>query len=208
MSDGRIVAAFDFDGTLTTGDSLLPFLLYNAGRVKGTAKLLRALPDLLGFCLCLKTRQEVKEAILAAFFAGHAIRTLREQGERFAREELPKMEVAAGMQRVRWHQEQGHRCVLISASLDIYLAPWAKQAGFDDLLCSRPQVDERGCFTGKLAGLNCWGPEKQRRLEELLGPREGYQLYAYGDSRGDQELLSYATYPFYRTFQGGADATH
>jgi phosphatidylglycerophosphatase C len=39
-----------------------------------------------------------------------------------------------------------------------------------------------------------------RRLETLLGPRDGYTLYAYGDSRGDKALLSAADFPFYKKF--------
>ena len=201
MNKKAIVAAFDFDGTLTTGDSLLPFLLFSSGKVKGWGKLFFALPAMIGFVLKLNSRQKAKESILTSFFGGMQIASLRKKGAEFAGGELNKMVIPSHMQRLKWHQEQGHRCVLISASVDLYLSPWAKQAGFDDLICSRPQVDEKGEFTGKLEGLNCWGPEKTRRLELLLGPKEGYELYAYGDSRGDQELLALADHPFYRTFE-------
>jgi len=34
----------------------------------------------------------------------------------------------------------------------------------------------------------------------LLGSRDSYTLYAYGDSRGDKELLSAADFSFYKKF--------
>ena len=72
--------------------------------------------------------------------------------------------------------------------------------GFDEIITSECQFDDRRILTGKLRGLNCWGPEKVRRLNEKMGPRDQYTLYAYGDSQGDRELLAFADFPFFRTF--------
>jgi len=123
------------------------------------------------------------------------------KGKEFARHILPALLKPEGMQRLRWHQQQNHRCILVSATLDSFLAPWSQQVGFNDLICSKLAADERHVISGKLEGLNCWGAEKVRRLELLLGPRAAYTLYAYGDSRGDRELLAFADHAFYRTFE-------
>ena len=104
------------------------------------------------------------------------------------------------MQRLQWHKKQGHRCILVSASLEIYLRPWATKLGFSYILGSRLEQIDNNRTSGKLLGENCFGPEKMRRIESLLGPRDGYTLYAYGDSRGDKELLSAADFPFYKIF--------
>jgi len=103
------------------------------------------------------------------------------------------------MDRLQWHLEQGHRCIIVSASIDIYLEPWAESFGVHDVICSR-LASPNGFVTGKLMGANCWGPEKVRRLEEEFGNLEDYNLFAYGDSRGDRELLAAADHPFYRTY--------
>lgn len=122
--------------------------------------------------------------------------TLRGEGDVFARTVLPSHVRKEAQKRLQWHKDEGHRCVLVSAQIDIYLEAWGKFAGFDDVVCSRMAVDSKGCATGRLVGANCWGPEKVRRLEELLGPRESYTLYAYGDSRGDREMLAIANHAF------------
>lgn len=193
-----VVAAFDFDGTITYHDSLLPFLMQIDGPWKCFGKLLLELPALLGFALGKKSRQQVKERILRRFFKGKSLEEIQKEGRKYAFGSLNRHIRPKALERLQWHLAQGHRCILISASLDVYLKPWAEKVGINEILTSRFEVDSSGVVTGRLLGANCWGPEKVRRLMELIGPKEGYVLYAYGDSRGDQELLAMADYPFFR----------
>jgi len=194
-----IVAAFDFDGTITKRDTLPPFLIFAAGNWPTLKKLLHLTPEMVGYIFNMTSRQEVKEAILKKFFKGLPHHQLQEIGEAFAHSgKLSNLILPAALKRLDWHRSQKHRCILVSASIDIYLKPWSIKQGFNDLICSELEVDESDHVTGLLSGANCWGPEKERRLVELLGPKENYTLYAYGDSRGDEELLAAADYPFYR----------
>jgi len=194
-----VIAAFDFDGTITMRDTLLSFLFFAAGKWPTLRKLAGMTPEMLGYILNKLSRQEVKEKILTGFFAGMPVSQLSELGESFSRSSTLKHLIRpAAKRRIEWHRHQQHRCVLVSASIDLYLEPWGKLAGFDDVICSRLEVSPGGTVTGKLKGLNCWGAEKKHRLEERFGPKENYILYFYGDSRGDQELLASADYPFFR----------
>lgn len=199
MTDKRVVAVFDFDGTITYRDSLLPFLNFTYGPSKTYGKLLLQAPALIGFALGVIKRQQVKEAILRPFFKGECPETLMQLGKKYASEKLDTLVRPAAKQRLEWHQNSGHHCILASASLDIYLVPWAQAAGFQDVICSRLEVSKDKKFTGRLEGANCWGPEKKRRLEQLCGPRDQYTLYAYGDSRGDREILDMADCPFFKS---------
>lgn len=193
-----IVAAFDFDGTITTRDSLLPFLLYTTPWWKTFYKLGRLSPSFFTFLMNKNRRQQTKEDVLTAFFQGLPIDKFCELGHAYAHSTTLKNLIhPEALRRIAWHREQKHRCIVVSAAIESYLVPWSKHIGFDDVICSQIEVSPEGTVTGKLRGLNCWGPEKVQRLTELLGPKD-YILYAYGDSRGDQELLSLADYPFYR----------
>lgn len=200
MKNLQTVAAFDFDGTLTYSDTLLPFLFYAKGFFATIFNLTRNLPALAGFALGIVPRQTAKEAVLTTFFAGTPLAEINALGAAFARSTLKKKICPEALKKLQWHQQQGHRCILISASLDVYLAPWAQEVGIHDIITSSLAVDASGNATGRLLGDNCWGPEKLRRLTALLGPREGYVLYAYGDSRGDREMLDHADYSFYRKY--------
>ena len=195
-----VVAAFDFDGTLTRHDTLFPFLLQVAGPANLLNKITYLSPVLAGYALGLIRNDIAKIKVLRRFLANMEMTTLQQHARLFAEQKLPTLLRPEAMQRLEWHKQQGHRCVLVSASLELYLRPWAAKAGFDDVLGSRLEEINGGRTSGKLLGENCFGPEKMRRLETLLGSRDGYTLYAYGDSRGDKELLSAADYPFYRSF--------
>lgn len=197
-TDKPIIAAFDFDGTITYSDSLLPFLQHTSGQWKVYFKLLRDTPALLGFLMGIISRQKAKEHVITHFYKGMPLSLLQELGTTFAHGPIKQQLRPEAMRRLEWHKKQGHRCILISASLDVYLRPWAESVGFQDVICSQLEVDEQGLITGKLLGANCWGQEKVRRLEELLGGREHYTLHAYGDSRGDKQLLAYSDFPHFK----------
>ena len=195
-----VVAAFDFDGTLTRRETLLPFLLYTHGAVTVARHAILLSPTLAGYALGLIDNGVAKERVFVRCFAGMGMKELQQQGVRFASNVLPGLLRDESMQRFVWHKQQGHRCVVISASLELYVRPWAEKAGFDDVIATRLETLEDGRVTGRLSGANCFGIEKVNRLRALLGAREDYFLYAYGDSRGDRELLSFADYAYYRKF--------
>ena len=60
------------------------------------------------------------------------------------------------------------------------------------VLATKMEVDKDGVLTGSFSTANCYGSEKVRRLMEVEPDRENYYLCAYGDSRGDKELLEFA----------------
>ncbi|GAB4346438.1 MAG: HAD-IB family hydrolase [Gammaproteobacteria bacterium] len=198
-TDGRpVVAAFDFDGTVTERDTLFPFLRFASGNTRFLLGLASQLPVLSGYLLGRVANGVAKERVLSRFLAGMSEEALEATGARFAETVLPGFVRPVALERIAWHRASGHRCILVSASLELYLKPWAEGAGFDDVIGSRMEVRD-GRVTGRLAGGNCHGPEKLRRLLERVGARETFRLIAYGDSRGDRELLASADRAYYRT---------
>lgn len=196
-----IIAAFDFDGTMTNHDSLYDFFKYSAGTFETYFIFLQHLPKFIGFGLKIFSRKDLKESLLKSFFKGMPITDLRLKGEAFASDVIPQLLKKEALAKLKWHQDEGHRCILVSANMDFYLDYFAQNNQFDDCVCTKTAVDENGLVTGKLQGKNCRDVEKVRRLNELLGSKENYILYAYGDSDGDKEMLELADYPFYRVFK-------
>lgn len=201
------IAVFDFDGTLTYRDTLLPFLFFTHG-TRAAIKLLTLFPNFVRYALKMKSRQATKESIITEFYAGLPIFEVERQCRAYAETKLDKKIKPEARDRLHWHLSQGHRIVVVSASLNHYIIPWAKSLGIKDVISSQLEVTPDGFVTGKLKGLNCWGPEKSRRLTELLGNPKDFSIYAYGDSRGDQELLAMADYSFFRTFQERCCSCH
>jgi phosphatidylglycerophosphatase C len=97
------------------------------------------------------------------------------------------------VRRVRWHQREGHKVVIVSASFEAYVRIVASELGIKDVLATSWEVED-GHLTGKLAGANVRGPEKATRLLAALSPGERV-CWAYGDSAGDREMLALAERP-------------
>jgi phosphatidylglycerophosphatase C len=195
-----VVAVFDFDGTLTRQDTLLPFLQQVVGRWQFYWGLFIMSPVLIGYAFRLIPNWWAKEALLTYFLGGKQENRLNKIAQYFADEIIPKLLRPEAINRLRWHQEQKHLTILLSASLEIYLLPWAKNMGFDEVLGTQLTTED-SCYTGCLLSQNCYGQEKIRRLKALLGDLNQYCIYAYGDSQGDLHILNVANYAYYRTFE-------
>ena len=191
------VAAFDFDKTITHSDTLLPFLYYVNTGLKKYYTALSLLPVFMQYKLGFLTNHDAKEELLTGFLKNKNLATITQQGKLFAKENLAKFIKPEALMRLQWHRVRGHVCIVISAGLEVYLKPWGDLIGLH-VMATRLETNNN-TITGKLSGENCFGAEKVNRLLQHFGPKEKYILYAYGDSRGDRELLALADYAYYKT---------
>jgi phosphatidylglycerophosphatase C len=184
------IAAFDFDGTLTRRDCMVPFLC----RVAGSGAVVRALAA-ESPAMARRGRDGVKAGVLRRLLAGRSFTDVTSQGELFATDIMDRRLRPDTMAILRRHQEAGDRTVLVSASLRPYLDPVATALGIDHVICTELEVVD-GVLTGELVGGNCRGPVKAVRLQAWLGDHSSHDgvLWAYGDSSGDDELLALATH--------------
>ena len=187
-------AFFDFDGTLTRSDTFMPFLHHCAGW-RYYPKLLLVAPVLAGYLTKLVANDVAKEAVLTAFLRGCTEAKLEKAACTFVMQELPHRLLPEGMQKLHEHRRQGHYCILVSASPELYLTEWAKQQGFDGILGTRLAVSD-GQLTGKLSGRNCFGEEKVVRIEAEYGAGCWQNSFAYSDSDTDMPLLKRAANGF------------
>ena len=199
MPPSATIAAFDFDGTLTTRDSLFRFISWRRGRAEVVLDLIRTLPLLALYGARLVDNERHKMAMFAKAFRDMPGDAFERWAHDFAREEVPGMIRAEALQRVRFHQERGDRVLIISASPTDWIVPWAASEGITEVIGNPAEVSD-GRVTGRLAGANCYGPEKVHRLFALHPERERYTLFAYGDGRGDRDLLAAADHAYYRRF--------
>ncbi len=162
--------------------------------------LVRTLPLLALYGARVVGNETHKMALFARAFRDMPADAFERWAHDFARSELPRMIRAEALERVRFHQERGDRVVLVSASPTDWIVPWAVSEGITEIIGNSAEVSD-GRVTGRLAGANCYGREKVRRLLALNPERESYTLFAYGDGRGDRELLAAADHPYYRRFE-------
>lgn len=185
------VAAFDFDGTLSTRDNFLPYLRIVAGTRDLVRAMAAAAPALAAARRDPSQRDIAKAIVLRGTLAGRSDEYLRDLGARYARLVVARHLAPDTVARLEQHRADGHDVVLVSASLHVYLDPIAALLGVDAVLATALEVDADGRCTGEIAGANVRGVEKVRRLDEWLAGRD-VLIRAYGDSAGDDELLARA----------------
>ena len=190
------VAAFDVDNTLTVRDCVVPFMR----SVSGTSRIVKLLlSDLGGTIQSLRRRDRdsLKAKFVEGVFSGKDAREIDALGIEFATRVADGWLRSDVASRMRWHQDQGHVVILVSASLGAYLHPLGDLLEVDAVLCTElEEID--GLLTGKLVGNNCRGKEKASRVTKWCadsGIALGDLVYAYGDSTGDKELLELFSEP-------------
>lgn len=186
-----VVAAFDFDGTLTRGGSVWRFLVSVAGRPRVTAAGLRELTKIVRAAVVGGTANDVaKEALFLRLLPGLHEDAVSKQAADFGRAHYRDRVRDDISGRLRWHLTQGHRVVIVSASPELYILPVADDLGASAVIATRLQVDAKGDLTGHFDGSNCRGPEKARRLREwIAGEADAPFVWAYGNSAGDLQML-------------------
>jgi HAD superfamily phosphoserine phosphatase-like hydrolase len=193
------IAVFDVDGTLLRGDCLGLAMRRAHGAPGQLLAGLNCLPWLIGWQLRLISTGRFKQQAIAAFGVCEAVNRAKAAGRTdWLLGELQSMLRPEALERLHWHQQRGDQVLLCSASPRLLLQPLADWLDVG-LICTEleQQQDE---WLPKLASPNCKGPEKVRRLTESLGPLQELTIEAYGDSKGDRELLQASTLPHYRSF--------
>jgi phosphatidylglycerophosphatase C len=191
------IALFDFDGTVTHYDTLWKFLRFTIPPYKFWTAFFLHSPFFVYYVL-RKTPGKGKEMLLSWFFKGMTRDQLENYGRIFCEKALPAMVYQDAMEKIRWHQQNGHHTVLVSASLDIWLTFWSKSQNMD-LICTMYQYNDNKA-TGKFATANCNGKEKVRRIHKKYTLAEFEKIYAYGNSKGDLPMLDLAQEKHYRVF--------
>ena len=197
----RKIYAFDFDGTLTTKDTLLEFIRF----AKGSGQMFRGFllfsPLLLLMKLHLYPNWKAKQQLFSYFFKGTNIDDFNALCTRFA-EQNKHLLRPAGIEKVRQTIEEEQATVLIiSASIDNWVRPFFDEIDKKIQVLGTQIETNGGRLTGQFTSKNCYGQEKVNRLTALYPHREAYDLIAFGDSRGDKELLDFADKGFYKPFR-------
>ncbi|MBB3811912.1 HAD superfamily hydrolase (TIGR01490 family) [Xanthomonas arboricola] len=189
------LALFDFDHTITTCDSYARFLRKVATPAQLATAKWQVGPWLLGYRLGMVSAAALRARVTRIVFSDRLLDEVAAHGADFARTALPGVLRAEVMQRIDWHQAQGHEVVLVSASLDLYLQPWCAQHDLS-LICNRLE-HHAGVLSGRYADGDC-GPRKAAQIRLRYDLSQYECVHAYGDSREDKPLLALAQQRWYR----------
>ena len=190
------LAFFDFDGTITYQDSFINFARFAVGRKRFVAGMVFLSPLLAACAFGIVPIWTMKKIFLMTFFRGWDKIRFDRMAAAYAETVIPKTVRPRALERIQWHQDQGDKIVVVSASIDAWLKGWCDQYGLE-LVCSRLEV-KAGRITGKFLHRDCIGQEKVKRIKERYNLDDYQKIYAYGNSRGDRDMLRLADEKYYR----------
>jgi phosphatidylglycerophosphatase C len=186
-----VVAVFDLDGTITRGDTYLAFLIHTLRRRPHRA--VRSAELLLAagrFKLGRLSHDELKSIFLTAIAGGSGRDAMARHVDSFLPHCLRRMIKPEALARIEWHRSRGHRLVLASASVDLYVVRLGAHWQFDATISTRTAWHD-GRLTGALDGPNLRGDAKLAAVRDLIGETRP-EMFAYSDHHSDLPLLQFA----------------
>ena len=197
MKNKKTLVVFDFDKTITTKHTFWRFLKFVIGTPSFIFLFFRYFRNVIKVLQKKMDVMQLRKMVLVDIFENYSWDKYLWKSKNFANTKINSWINKEAIEKLEFHKSQNHIIALVSNATEEYLNEWAKDIGFDLIIGTKLEVVE-GKLTGRTKGGDCFGLNKLIRLEEMVGSLSNYELYVYGDSRGDAELLSKAQYPFYR----------
>lgn len=190
---------FDFDGTITTKDTFLEFIRFYHGSSRLYLGFLMHSPLLILMKLKVVPNWRAKEKILEWYFKGETEEEFNRKGLEFCRTVVPGLVRPKAVEEIKKHLSEGAVVSIVSASAENWVKPWCEFYGLN-CLATRLEVNN-GKITGKIQGVNCYGAEKENRIRACYDLSGYDEIFAYGDTSGDLEMLALAGNQHYKPFR-------
>lgn len=172
MEEKERIYCFDFDGTLTTKDTLLEIIRYKAGTWRLLWGFLLYSPILVLMKFHLYPNWKAKQLIFTHFFGGMSTRAFNLLCQNFAKEcsSLLRPEMIDLVGRAIKDKK---KVFIVSASIDNWVRPFFTTQGIGEVEVLGTKVEEKdGCLTGRFSTANCYGAEKVRRISKALSSNQ------------------------------------
>ena len=177
-------------------DTFTPFIYYAVNPKRMALGKLVLSPLIAAYKLGVLSTSAMRSIIVGFGFRGRREADVREAGLSYARKQLADVVRPEALERIEWHKAQGDVVVVVSASLDVYLSDWCERLGLE-LICTQLEA-RRGILTGRYREGDCSGKEKSRRVRDKFDVGSFPIVYAYGDTKEDNEMLDLAHRKYFR----------
>ena len=188
---------FDFDGTLTYKDTMFLFLKFY-DPAKFSAQFLKHIPLFILLKLKLADAEAVKKSFISSMLKGESRYQLEKKAQHFFQENYPSLFRENALDFIKNIDRETTDSYIVSASLDIWVKPFAEEFGMT-LLCTQAEFKD-DIFTGNFVGKNCNKQEKVNRIKAELNGRKYDKIIAFGDTSGDKAMFRFANESHYRFF--------
>ena len=188
---------FDFDGTLTTEDTMFLFLkFFDSKRYRRMYA--KHVPLFAMLKLKLVEAENVKKSFVGSILKNQTRERIDAAAQEFFQKYYPSIIRENALEFINHIDRNKTECYLVTASMDIWVQPFAEKFNMK-LISTRAEFVD-GVFTGNFIGKNCNGEEKLHRTIAETGDKKYDKKVAFGDSAGDKQMLDYADESFFRFF--------
>lgn len=187
------LALFDFDGTLCTKDSFTGFIFYALSKRHIVKQGIKILPWIQAYYLNAYPAHAMRSKLFRAMFSNANAFELQQMAQEYAENLMNQLNQPL-LKQLKQHQALGDDVVLVSASVDVYLKHVCTLLNIDLICTQTEQVNE--VYTGQYTTPDCSSEQKRQRILEKYHLDDYAVIYAYGNSREDDEMLAMANHTF------------
>ncbi|NNP68790.1 HAD-IB family hydrolase [Acinetobacter sp. Ac_5812] len=187
------LALFDFDGTLYPRDSFTGFIFFALSKRHIVKRGLKILPWIQAYYLRLYPAHAMRPRLFQSMFKDISVDVVEQLAQEYAQKLIKRLDQDL-LQQLQQHQQRGDHIVLVSASVDIYLAPICEFLNIE-LICTQTEI-KNGLLTGRYRSEDCSREQKKLRILQQYNLADYQAIYAYGNSEEDLDMLSLADYPY------------
>ncbi len=180
------LAVFDFDATLAKGDSLWPFLQKAVGKITCYKAAINAVIAAYSSAKCVDRKTKFKTVLLEKTLKGRSIESLA-----FAIKDMETYpEWLETIEELKRHYKAGHRILIATGALDLYIESMLKDIPYNDILCTRMEV-KNGILTGRIENGNCVRGKKAELVKTYIEKHGPYsESWGYGNEPSDLPMMA------------------
>lgn len=181
------IYVFDFDGTLTKRDTLVPLSIYFAK--KGYIKsFLTFFFNYVLFKLKISANESLKRNFAKYFFRGKSIDEIKELLYDFFETQVKyKNKVYNDFINA---VKNRNKVIIVSANFDFVVNTWLDFIDLKDVIVVATELEiDNKYFTGRINGDVCRGLTKAKRLKKAIDTN-AYYIVSYADEVSDRDIMS------------------
>ncbi|MEO7048422.1 MAG: HAD family hydrolase, partial [Ferruginibacter sp.] len=120
----KSIAFFDFDGTITSKDTMLELIKFHFGYFQFIKGMLYVLPWIAGMKTKMVSHQLAKEKLLSYFFKGMLEYDFIQICNDFTSQRLPGLIRKSAMQKIEQYRKDKVPVVVVTASAESWVKKW------------------------------------------------------------------------------------
>lgn len=183
--------AFDFDKTIIVCDTILPVSRYLSERLNRKVKFRIVQLFFLLFRLHFISSKSLKEKIVTVLLRGLNLELIEELILKFYQENFSTLLNTEIVELINSEKEKGNYVIIITSNIQVFVNPIKKILPVNEMYATEVEVSDN-IIGRKIIGDNCTGKLKAEILNDCKQKCNPEKVIAYGDSKGDFDMLNSA----------------